>query len=123
MKDIPNSDIPVFTVQNTTSRKTRTLHRNMLLPFNHVPPYGSDLPIVSRTPVSRRKIIEKQKTDLQESDSSDPQIIQIKTKTIRTNQNHPVDSYSSGETYGHDIALFQNKFQSSENFRSSYDIY
>lgn len=33
IKNIPNSDIPVFTVQSTTSRKTRTLHTNMLLPF------------------------------------------------------------------------------------------
>lgn len=89
VKDIPNSDIPVFKVQSTTSRKTRTLHRNMLLPFNHVLPCDSDLPVASRTPVSRRKIMEKQKSDLQESDhdSSDPEIIQIKTKTIRTSQN------------------------------------
>lgn len=43
IKDIPNSDIPVFTVQSTTSRKTRTLRRNMLLPINHVPPCDSDL--------------------------------------------------------------------------------
>lgn len=115
IREIPNSDIPVFTVQSTTSRKTRSLHRNMLLPFNHVPPCDSDLPIVSRTSVSCRKIIEKQKSDLQESDSSDPEIIQIKTKAIRENQNYSDDSYSSSDTNEHDFALFQNEFQSSEN--------
>lgn len=78
----------------------------MLLPFNHVPPCDSDLPIVSWTPVSRRKIIEKQKSYLQESDCSDKEIIQIKTKTIRTNQNYSDDSYSSINTYEHDFALF-----------------
>lgn len=83
----------------------------MLLPFNHVPPCDSDVPIVSRTPVSLRKIIEKQKSDLQESDSSDPEIIQFKTKTIRTNQNYSDDSYSSSNTNEHDFALFQNEFQ------------
>lgn len=91
----------------------------MLLPFNHVPPCDSDLPIVSRTPVSRRKIIEKQKYDLQESDSSDSEIIQIKTKTIRTNQNYSDDSSSSSNTNEHDFALFQNEFQSSENIGDS----
>lgn len=116
IKDIPNSDIPVFTVQSTTSRKTRTLHRNMLLPFNHVPPCASDLPIVSRTPVSRRKSL-RNKSDLQESDSSDPEIIQ--TKTIRTNQNYSDDSYSSSNTNEHYFALFQNEFQSSENIGDS----
>lgn len=117
VKDIPNSDIPVFKVQSTTSRKTRTLHRNMLLPFNHVLPCDSDLPVASRTPVSRRKIMEKQKSDLQESDhdSSDPEIIQIKTKTIRTSQNLSDDSYSSSDTNEHDFALFQNELQSNEN--------
>lgn len=114
IKDIPNSDIPVFMVQSTISRKTRTLNRN-ILPFNHVPPCDSDLPVVSRTPVSRRKIIEKHISDLQESDSSDPEIIQIKTRTIRTNQNYSVDSYSSSNANEHDFALFQNEFQSSEN--------
>ena len=31
----PNEDIPVYVVKpdNTQSRKTRTLHRNLLLPF------------------------------------------------------------------------------------------
>lgn len=117
VKDIPNSDIPVFKEQSTTSRKTRTLHRNMLLPFNHVLPCDSDLPVASRTPVSRRKIMEKQKSDLQESDhdSSDPEIIQIKTKTIRTSQNLSDDSYSSSDTNEHDFALFQNELQSNEN--------
>lgn len=86
----------------------------MLLPFS-----DSDLPIVSRTPVSRRKIIEKQKSDLQESDSSDSETIQIKTKTIRTNQNYSDDSSSSSNTNEHDIAFFQNEFQSSENIGDS----
>lgn len=89
----------------------------MHLPFNHVPPCDSDLPIVSKTPVSRRKIIEKQKSDLQESDSSGPEIIQIKTKTIRENQNY--SDYSSSDTNKHDFALFQNEFQSSENIGDS----
>lgn len=91
----------------------------MHLPFNHVPPCDSDLPIVSRTPVSRSKIIEKQKSDLQESDSSDPEIIQIKTKTFKENQNFSDDSYSSSATNEHDFALFQNEFQSSENIGNS----
>lgn len=71
------------------------------------------------TPVSRRKIIEKQKSDLQESDSSDSEIIQIKTKTIRANQNYSDDSSSSSNTNEHDIAFFQNEFQSSENIGDS----
>lgn len=101
-------------MQSTISRKTIALHRN-ILPFNHVPPCDSDLPVVSRTPVSRRKIIEKHISDLQDSDSSDPEIIQIKTRTIRTNQNYSVDSFSSSDANEHDFALFQNEFQSSEN--------
>lgn len=80
-----------------------------------MPPCDSDLPIVSRTPVSSRKIIEKQKSDLQESDSSYPEIIHIKTKTIRTNQNCSDDSSSSSDTNEHGFALFQNELQPSEN--------
>lgn len=61
----------------------------------------------------------RNKSDLQESDSSDPEILQIRTKTIRTNQNYSDDS--SSNTNEHDIALFQNEFQSSENIGGSTD--
>lgn len=45
--------------------------------------------------------------------------MQIKTKTIRENQNYSDDSYSSSDTNKHDFALFQNEFQSSENIGDS----
>lgn len=77
------------------------------------------MPIVSRTPVSRRKIIEKQKSDLHESDSSEPKIILIKPNTIRANQNYSYESYSYCDTNEHDLPFFQNEFQSSENIGDS----
>lgn len=40
VKAQPNPDIPVYEVQldNSRTRKTRTLHRNLLLPFSSLPP-------------------------------------------------------------------------------------
>ena len=34
--NIPNTEIPVYKVQSEYGKVTRTLHRNMLLPFNFI---------------------------------------------------------------------------------------
>lgn len=67
----PNSDIPVYRVQKETGGPTRTLHRNLLLPFTAIPK-TSDLPDNKQT--VRRKIspfIDKKKPEKIESDVSD----------------------------------------------------
>ncbi|KAK3087159.1 hypothetical protein FSP39_002462 [Pinctada imbricata] len=61
---IPNSDIPVYRVQKETGGPTRTLHRNLLLPFTAIP----------------------KASDLQVSD--DTQTVPLKTRSLRGKQKH-----------------------------------
>lgn len=54
-----------------------------------------------RTPVSGRKSL-RNRNLIYRNDSLDPEIIQIKTKTIRANQNYSDNSSSSSDTNEHD---------------------
>ena len=66
-------DIPVYEVQmEGTNKKTRTLHRNMLLPFYGVPdPEDAEFPSPKRRPAKMDPISESSDEPLSSSDSSD----------------------------------------------------
>ena len=67
------SDIPVYLVQmEVTHRKTRILHRNMLLPFCGIPdPDEAELPVPKSQPAKQAKSPESSDEPLSSSDSSD----------------------------------------------------
>ena len=96
----PNPDIPVYEVQleNSRSRNTRTLHRNLLLPFMFIPRMkqqqlgtGSDNAV--EAPEDERiqiDVVSSQSTgtDFSESDKSISDAVSQRSDTL-----HPVPRY------------------------------
>ncbi|XP_062619365.1 uncharacterized protein LOC134280933 [Saccostrea cucullata] len=100
--EIPNPEIPVFRVKSTSGRATKTLHRNMLLPFNQIPACDIDEPVVYRTPVTRRNKKPKNSDELPESDSesSDDEVtIEVKSRIPRNR-----DEFSKESSDQHSVS-------------------
>ena len=76
-------DIPVYEVQmEGTNRKTRTLHRNMLLPFDGVPdPDEIEIPLPKKQPSMVIASSDSSEEPLSSSDSSDDEQAYRKEKT------------------------------------------
>ena len=69
---IPNSDIPVYTVRKEKGdAKTRTLHRNLLLPFSYIPcSDSSENTKVNPTKVNRKSVSRSKPTESDYSSDS-----------------------------------------------------
>ncbi|XP_033756228.1 uncharacterized protein LOC117338972 [Pecten maximus] len=82
--NIPNSDIPVYKVTNEGSRgKSRTLHRNMLLPFNSIP-----LEVPPKVPVRKlgptKQLVSPDLTSSSDSDTETELLPVEKSSRVQT---------------------------------------
>ena len=93
---IPNAEVPVYKVKSISGKGIRTLHRNMLLPFNFVPSGEVDRPVVKAT--RRKRETEKQNvSEPEESTESDSdletEVFQVKsTRTSGKSKNTVTNS-------------------------------
>ena len=68
VQSIPNPEIPVFKVRSSSGKVTKTLHRNMLLPFTSIP--ESDLEIPSKRVAKKIRKSSKKGTNCSSSSES-----------------------------------------------------
>ena len=127
IRSIPNPDIPVFRVKSQSGKKFKTLHRNMLLPFNAIPSENIGLPAApvlkrkSRSQDACRLCAEDSSDDDRSEDSSesdsDSSSSEIKTTRVLRSSRNPETSLSSirqteisniETNTNHEFSSFQN---------------
>ena len=122
---IPDPDIPVFKVKGTKGN-FRTLHRNMLLPFNHVPEITSDqdksdnsepVPSKKTTVMKKPEFHHESETDTDTSDDESivSRILLRKSRGSPRNSNESVDSDSNS----HISSSLQKTYSNSSEVQSS----
>jgi hypothetical protein len=95
---IPNAEVPVYKVKSISGKGIRTLHRNMLLPFNFVPSGEVDPPVVKAT--RRKRETEMQNvTETEESIESDSDLEVFQVKSTRTTGKYKNTNTNSGTDY------------------------
>ena len=88
VQKIPNPEIPLFKVRSSSGKVTKTLHRNILLPFTSIP--ESDLEIPSKRVAKKiRKSIKKgtscsSSSESTESDSDGSETDTVTCRIIRS---------------------------------------
>ena len=98
---IPNPSIPVYKVKQENGTKVRTLHRNLLLPFNCIP-VDKTIPVPEGNTAPKSRVQKPAKAasgleqELSSSDeSSDSLVYVIPQRRQRTNRRKPTGSRSA----------------------------